>query len=391
MYKYIQDYVRNNSRTILSDCTVPQKKAISEIIRGLFTAGTPVLRHLVQSESKTAKKQAEKYSHHLGNIDLREKVDEFSLRRVKDEIKDDTIIAYDLTDINKECSEKMEKLSVVFDGSKRKPANGFLLHGMGVNGILLKLQVHENDIHTLNEIRMNIIMKYAESFDHRGIWAFDRGNDGKIFFRDLRQKAKVQFIARLRVKRTVVMKETGAMENLKDVPEGQHRVFILDEHGKVDTEYEYLLVVSKHLKDKPPIRLLCHLKQEYPTQQIVNMYLERWGIENVFKRAKGKFNLEKIRVLNYQKFVNIISLIQFAINACTITFLAIQQITNPIISGVLFCYKKFIHKKSLYTNLDSFITFLQHSLKPLIYRPKTPKIHQFNLFSRRQLEKLGSF
>src|SRR3989339_720640 len=279
MYKYIQDYVRNNSRTILSDCTVPQKKAISEIIRGLFTAGTPVLRHLVQSESKTAKKQAEKYSHHLGNIDLREKVDEFSLRRVKDEIKDDTIIAYDLTDINKECSEKMEKLSVVFDGSKRKPANGFLLHGMGVNGILLKLQVHENDIHTLNEIRMNIIMKYAESFDHRGIWAFDRGNDGKIFFRDLRQKAKAQFIARLRVKRTVVMKETGAMENLKDVPEGQHRVFILDEHGKVDTEYEYLLVVSKHLKDKPPIRLLCHLKQEYPTQQIVNMYLERWGID----------------------------------------------------------------------------------------------------------------
>jgi len=187
------------------------------------------------------------------------------------------------------------------------------------------------------------------------------------------------------------MKETGAVEKLKDVPEGQHNVFILDEHGKIDTEYEYLLVVSKHLKDKPPIRLLCHLKQEYPTQQIVNMYLERWGIENVFKRAKGKFNLEKIRVLNYQKFVNIISLIQFAINACTITFLAIQQITNPIISGVLFCYKKFIHKKSLYTNLDSFITFLQHSLKPLVHRPKKSKIYQFTLFSRRQLEKLGSF
>ena len=96
MYKYIQDYVRNNSRSVLSGCTVPQKKAISEVIRGLFTAGTPVLRHLVQSESKTAKKQAEKYSHHLGNIDLRAKVDEFSLRKVKNEIKDDTIIAYDL-------------------------------------------------------------------------------------------------------------------------------------------------------------------------------------------------------------------------------------------------------------------------------------------------------
>lgn len=391
MYKYIQDYIRNNSRSVLSDCTLPQKKAVSEIIRGLFTAGTPVLCHLVQSETKTVKKQAEKYSYHLGNIELRGKVDEFSLRRVVGEIKDDTVIAYDLTDINKECSKKMEKLSAVFDGSKREVTEGYLLHGVGVNGVLLKLQAHEGDTETLNETRYKIIEGLAESFQRRGIWAFDRGNDGKLFFKDLRQKLKVQFIARLRVNRHVVMKETGAIEKLENVPEGQHTVFILDEHGKVDTDYAYTLVVSKHLPMKPPIRLLCHLKEQYSTAQIVNMYLERWGLENVFKRAKQKFNLEKIRVLSYQKFVNLVSLIQFAINVCTITFIAVQKYTNSIISGVLFHYRKFIHQKSLTSNLDSFVSFLQNSLKPLILRPRKPRLTQISLLSRRQLEKLGCF
>jgi hypothetical protein len=391
MYKYIQDFIRNNSRSIFSDCTVPQKKAVSEIVRGLFIAGTPILRHLVQSEKKTAKKQAEKYSHHLGNINLKEKVEAFSLKKVKNEVKKDTIIAYDLTDINKEFSKKMEKLSVVFDGSRRDMVDGFLLHGVGVNGMLLKLQVHEHETKTLNQVRLNIVKELAESFGGNGIWAFDRGNDGKLFFKDLRQKLKVQFVARLRVNRTVVMKKTGAMEKLENVSVGQYPVFILDKHGRTDTKTEYLLVVSKHLPNKPPIRLLCNLKEEYSSQQIVGMYLQRWGIENAFKRAKQKFNLEKIRVLNYQKFVNLIVLIQFAINVCTISFIAIQKFTDSIISGVLICYKKFIKRKSLSINLDSFISFLQKSLKPLILRPKKPKSIQISLLSRRQLEKLGSF
>jgi len=187
------------------------------------------------------------------------------------------------------------------------------------------------------------------------------------------------------------MKETGVIEKLKDVPVGQHEVFILDKHEKVDLRYEYLLVVSKHLKNKPPIRLLCHLKEEYSTPQIVNMYLERWGIENAFKRAKQKFNLEKIRVLSYKKFVNLVALIQFAINVCTLTFMAVQRFTDSIISGVLIHYRKFIYKKSLSINLDSFISFLQNSLKPLILRPKRLKSMQISLLSRRQLEKLGSF
>jgi hypothetical protein len=120
MNKYILDEIRNNSRRLLRDLTVPQQKAVSEVIRGLFTAKQPILRHLAQDGDITVKKQAEKYSHHLGNVDLWAKVEAAALAKVRHVMRKDTVIAYDLSDIAKEAARKMEKLSKVFDGSKRK-------------------------------------------------------------------------------------------------------------------------------------------------------------------------------------------------------------------------------------------------------------------------------
>lgn len=58
MYKYIQDSIKNNSRRVLAELTRPQQKALSEIVRGLFTAGEPILRHIAQDTAKQAKKQS---------------------------------------------------------------------------------------------------------------------------------------------------------------------------------------------------------------------------------------------------------------------------------------------------------------------------------------------
>jgi len=392
MNKYIQDTIRNASRSILKGLTRPQKKAVSEVIRGLFTAGTPVLRHLIQSETKTAKKQAEKYAWHLENTELRSVVDEFALRKAKAEVRKNTIIAYDLTDINKECAKKMAKLKRVWDGSKRKTAPGYTLHGVGVNNLLLKLEVHDGDENTQNQTRRKVIKKISESFSKKGIWVFDRGNDDKYFFKFLRHKLKVQFIARLKEDRKVCLVKTRALIQVRDLPPGRYTIYLMHRWNvKVDKRYKYTLIISNHLEEKEPVRLLGYLKDDYSIEQIVTMYLQRWGIENIFKRAKTKFNLEKIRVLNHQKFVNLISLIQLAINLCTITFIQIQKLTYSLISGVLLAYRKFIKLKNLTFNIDSYISFLKYSLKPLIIHTKRAPPEQLSLFSRRQVVKLGSF
>lgn len=393
MYKYIQDEIRNNSRLLLKELTVPQKKAVMETIRGLFVKGTPILRHLAQNENVSAKKQGDKYSYHLGNIELREKIEESALNKVRHHMRKNTVIAYDLTDINKNTAKKMEKLSKVWDGSKRKTANGYTLHGLGVNGILLKLEVHEGAEYTQNQIRKRIVKQYCRKLNQKGIWVFDRGNDDKQFFNFLRHEQKTQFIARLRSNRSVVVKETGAIMKVENLPVGKYQVYLMNKYNNdVDLRGEFTLVISSHLDDdKQPIRLLTSLSHTYSSEEIVNIYLQRWGIENIFKRGKQKFNLEKIRVLNYQKFVNLIALVQFAINVSTVAFIKIQESTYSLISGVLIYYKKFLKLKALTFNLDSFISFIRFSLKPLIVKCQKAPPLQLNLLSRRQLEKLGPF
>lgn len=391
MYKYIQDSIKNNSRCILEGLTKPQKKSVSEIIRGLFTAGNPILRHIAQDGAKSAKKQAEKYSHHLGKVQIQEKVEKLALKQAQKHMRKRTVIAYDLTDIAKESAKKIEKLSKVFDGSKRRVTPGFLLHGVGINGILTKFQVHDSGKFTTNQIRRRIVEEVSKKLDKKGIWVIDRGNDNKAFFKFLRQEAGVDFIARLKENRQVVLKQTGDIVKVKNLKQGKYKIYLMAKNNnKVDISCEYTLIIAHHLKDKEPIRLIHSLSYAYSRNQIITMYLERWGVENIFKRVKDKFELEKIRVMKWQKFVNLVALIQLAVLLSTIIFLKIQQSTNALIIGVLMHYKKFMKLKTLGFNVDSFISFMKSSLKPLIHREEKPP-DQLNLFSRRVLEKLGSF
>jgi hypothetical protein len=388
MYKYIHDSIKNNSRCVLEGLSKPQKKALSEIVRGLFTAGEPILRHIAQDKTKSAKKQAEKYSYHLGNVQIQDRVEELALKQAKKQIRKRTVIAYDLTDIAKEAAKKIEKLSDVWDGSRKKVTTGFSLHGVGINGILTKFQIHDSDRFTLNQVRRKIVTEISEKLGKKGIWVVDRGNDDKQFFKFLRKDLRIDFIARLKENRQVVLKETGVIIQVQNLKAGKYRIYLMNKNNnKVDMSCEYILIISNHLEDKPPIRLIHSLKYSYSKNQIVNMYLERWGVENIFKRVKEKFELESIRVLKLQKFVNLVALIQLAVLVSTMMFLQIQQSTNALIIGVLMHYKKFMKLKTLGFNLDSYITFMKNSLKPLIIRLEKPP-SQLNIFSSRQLRKI---
>ena len=282
----------------------------------------------------------------------------------------------------------MEKISRVFDGSKRKTTDGFLLHGVGINGILTKLKVHDGENFFLNDIRKNIVTEIAQNLHGKGVWVIDRGNDDKQFFKFIRHELKVSFIARLKENRQVVIKQTGVKIEVKNLKPGKYTVYLMRKNNDhADINSEYTLVISNHLNDKTPIRLLHSLKYSFSKKQIVTMYLQRWGVENIFKRIKEKFELEKIRVLKYQKFVSFVSLIQLAVLVSTIMFFKIQQTTNQLIFGVLLHYKNFIKQKTLGFNIDSFITFMKNSLKPLVFRLEKPP-NQLNIFSMRQLHEL---
>lgn len=392
MCKYITDTIKNNLKSVTKRCTVPQKKAVEEVTRGLFTEGTPILRHLIQNDEITAKKQAEKYSHHLRSVDLMKEVEKLTFRHAKEEVKKYTIIAYDLSDIAKENAQEMEKIRRVFDGSKRKTCNGFSSHGVGINHILIKFEIHDGDKTFQPQVRKRIVTEVNERLEGKGVWVLDRGNDDKQFFHFLRSELKAHFIARLRANRQVAIIKTGVISKVKNLKQGQYDVYLMNRYNyKADTENCYRLVIQNHLEDKEPIRLLTTLrKKRFSKTQIVTMYLERWGIENSFKRVKQKFQLEKIRVLKYRTFLNLIALTLFALAVSTVIFQRLHRMNQELISGVLLTYKRFIKLKSLAFNLDSFISFIKRSLPKLVFRNHDPP-DQMILFSENIIKKLGSF
>lgn len=389
MSKYIQDSIRNNTRCITSALSRPQAKVINEMIRGLLVKQTPILRHLVQNDEIGSKRQAEKYSNHLNHVEIQQQVSSFVWKQILPTIQEDSIIGYDMTDISKEHSEKMEGLHIVRDGSEKTFCNGYELHGIGINNQLAYFGIHPHETETIPSERKKLIKECSEMTNKRGIWVLDRGNDSKDFFNDLHQELKVRFVCRIRMNRYVVMKETGALESISNLQPGRYFVQFKNNHNNKVLPTVFLLIISKHLEDKEPIRLITNLDGEkYADQKIVSMYLERWGVENLFRRIKQKFNVEKIRVKSFHTFKNILSLIHFVMVLSTKLFSKIQQNTTTLIAGSLLYYKAFIKLKSLAFSVDSFLTYLANSLKPLISKTYQP-VNQLQLFTKDMLEKLG--
>ncbi len=381
MEKYITDAIHNSLRCVTGKLTRPQQKSIEEMVRGLFTAGEPILTHLAQNPDGSCKKQAEKYSYHLGNIALTESVEALALRKVASAVRKNTVIAYDTTDMNKDLAEKMEHRSGIWDGSEGHGAEGYALHGVGVNGTLLTLRVQNGNAETLSQTRFSVIERVSAALGKRGIWVLDRGNDSGSFYRDLRHTLKVRFIARVKDNRTVVLVKTGERLPVKDLPNGRYAVHILGEKQNTIDPDVSLLVVCTHLEEKEPIRLLTNLLwDEFSDKQIVTMYLKRWGIENIFRSAKVCFGLEKIRVQSFVKLQNLIALIQLVLVLSAHLFRMIQKSTYTLVVAILHVYKLFLGQRSLTLNYDSFVRFLRQSLPPLVHREKPPPL-QLRLFS----------
>ena len=373
MEKYITDAIHNSLRTITSGMTRPQQKAVAEIVRGLFTEGEPILTHLAQNPVISAKKQAEKYSYHLGNVELTQRVEDMALRKIASTMRKNTVIAYDCTDITKEDVEKMENLSGVWDGSEGKGAEGYELHGIGVNGTLLALRVHDANAQTHPQTRFETMKHISSVLSKKGIWVLDRGNDSLSFYRDLRHTLDVRFIARAKDNRRVVLVKTGEHISIADLPDGRHAVHLMGEKQNTVDSDVYLLVVRRLKEHHAPLRLLTNLHwEEFSDAQIVTMYLKRWGIENIFRSAKVCFGLEKVRVLSFRKLKNLVALVQLVLVLSVSLFRMIQKSTYTLVVALLQIYKIFLQKKSLALTHDSFVRFLRQSLPPLIHHEKPP-------------------
>ena len=326
MEKFTINVINNNYNSVLKSagCNKSEAKNMKKLGTQVLRKGTVVLNYLAdKTSSVSVEDQSETYGKNLQKVDLEKAVQEKILRRFLKELKDDTVIAYDLTDeIHKHADPNkngMEKVSKVHDGSDRCIESGFTNHGVGTDKWLLRLDYHDHEEKSLPQVREEILEELLKRFDGKGIFAFDCGNDDEKLFRYMYDKKirgkSSRFIARLKSdtenSRWLCLAETGEMVKANELPLGRHAVYVKTSGSqKFDTTRKYWVIKAQPKNEYRPITLLFSDELTgFTDKEIVKMYLERWGVENQFRRVKQIYKFEGMLIRKWQRRKNMMALV----------------------------------------------------------------------------------
>jgi hypothetical protein len=375
---FLHNTIRNDLRAITASCTLPQTRALKDVLLSVMKEGTTIVQHLGNKTTINKGKQAERFRRHLENVDLSDLIEQ-RITKVLPEIEEDDIICYDLSDIAKPTAKKMEGLSRVFDGSERRSSKGYTIHGVSIHNQPIVMELHDANTKTLNQTRLAIVKRIMKKTGTKGIWVWDRGNDDQKLFSDL-SDLQLRFVVRLTTKRKVIHKLSGMRVGIADFLPGIYQI-IIPKTGK-----EYTLVIHKHHEKLPPIRVLTNVVVTN-AKDIIETYLVRWDVENLFKQMKRKYDLEAIRLLSLQKIKNMIALIQLATSISNRVY---KATTDKKPNELTHAFRKYCYHHCLYENCFSFTSFIS-TVIPAIPLPIHSPSPQLSLLSWRELGKLGVF
>ncbi len=401
MEKFITNVINNNYNSALkaSGCSNTQSKTLKKLGTQILKKGTVVLNHLAdETSSIPVEDQSEIFGKALHKVELTKIIQEKILSRFLKEMKPNTVIAYDLTDEIHEYADLkkkgMEKISRVHDGSKRATKNGFTNHGVGTNDWLLRMDYHDHEEKCLPQVRKEILEELIGRFKGKEIWAFDAGNDDEKLFRYLYDK-KSRFIVRLKSdtehSRSLCLAATGEVVNAHTLPLGRHQVYVkISGSSKFDTTRKYWIIKAQPKDEYKPITLLfCEALTSFTDKEIVKMYLERWGVENQFRRVKQTYKLEQMMVRKWKRRKNLMALILFSHFLSKVIQKKFDQEKKKAESGFFLAWnemKLFLRRVCKTYNDYSFVEFLRTKIpKKLCFflRVKTPhplSINNLTLF-----------
>lgn len=271
----------------------------------------------------------------MGKGDLTEWINQVLVADGAVRVRDDTVIALDISDIDKPYAKKMENLAWVRDGSTGEcRSRGYWLIGAfgadveGQDLIPLYGELYSQEaIGFLSENRqiLGAIDRVTEGTGTRGIWAIDRGGDRGVLLKGVLSR-QLRFVIRLEGKRHLVTKDGTKKGALKvawgcSCPHTRQMVIRKDKEVKKKTisvgqvavrlpfyKQWFQLVVVKGYGDKP-LMLLTNVEVEGPLR-ILEIYLTRWKCEESYRFIKQGYNLEDVRVMSYTALRNVVVLVQ---------------------------------------------------------------------------------
>jgi uncharacterized short protein YbdD (DUF466 family) len=314
------------------------QRFVSDMLYGIQASQSVLLSKIGRTleESIALIKTEERLSRNLQRAELEETLQENVMKMAAGHVGEDTLLIIDPSDITKKYAKKMEYLSTVRDGSAHELGNGYwTLHIVGAeldsNKIVPLYQrlwsceapgfVSENE-----EILRGVdtVMRHV---GNKGIFVYDRGGDRINLFGPLLDK-HARFLIRLVGTRNLVFNRQimRADEVARRCPcPFRHVVAKLDGDKEVCFELRfghrkvylpgrsqplYLLVI--HGFGPEPLMLLTTepLRRSFTCLwRWVRAYMRRWGVEETIRYVKTCYELENVRVLNYQGLQNLMPLV----------------------------------------------------------------------------------
>jgi hypothetical protein len=335
----IKSQITRFSHKISGDFKKPQRKLIVQMLYGIQASKDVKLSNIARSlnEEIALIKTETRLSRNLGRMGLTDLINKSLLTEGGKRVQQDTVIALDLSDLDKPYAQKMEYLALVRDGSTGETrSNGYWLIdvlGAEVEGedlIPLYGELYSQEakeFRSENRQILNAMDRVMEGIGQKGIWAIDRGGDRSRLFKGFLER-KIRFVVRLVGDRDLILKD-GQKKNSLKIAWGCHcphqRELRIEKDGETQKKTisvgqmkvrlpfsgaPLFLVVVKGFGEKPMMLLTNVAIKSQGVIRILEIYLTRWKCEESYRFIKQAYNLEDVRVLSYTALRNMMVLVQ---------------------------------------------------------------------------------
>ncbi len=320
----------------------PQCKFLKQMVFGLQSAKDIKLSNVARAldEPIALKKTEERLSRNLAAEGMDDKLNAIIAAQGASRIGKDTLIIVDPTDIRKEYAEKMPYLATIHDGSSGELATGYSgcmavacePRSRKMTPLHLRLWSSEApDFVSENHQVLDVMRTIQDAAQGRGIFVYDRGGDRKTIMHELldqgsrmvirqvgnrhvifngkpREELEVAEGCAMKYAETIV-KETRKGERRYDLEFGARKV-------KLPGRAEQMTLVVVRGFGRKPLMLLTNVEVKNSRKsvwRIVEAYISRWLVEEAIRFMKQSYNLEDIRLLDWQRLKNMMGILLVAL------------------------------------------------------------------------------
>lgn len=328
--------ILNFSKKVSDGINKSTSKFVMDMQYGLAKGGSVLISNIARNLDENIKLNytIDRLCDNLVNLyqDEKEMIWNNYLNEVSKNIdKENAVVLFDDSDINKEYSKKLEDLDKVIDASSKdkRIVNGYhvceatVLTKNEKQPISIYSKIYScksKNFISKNTYTLESIKSTEKLIGKNFIGIFDRGYDDNKIFKYMSNNNH-KFVIRLDDERTLLFK--GKKRSVKEVSNSRKgkisykALFSENEEYELMLSYtkatlpankkEYTLVIVYGLSEEKPMKLLTNIeiKEKEDVIKIVKLYLSRWRIEEHFRGKKQEYDFENMRVRTLESMNNL--------------------------------------------------------------------------------------